>query len=103
MSHLEPQLADEKGVFVAASDYLKALPGSIAKWLPGTTILLGTDGYGRSDTRDCLRNFFEVDARHIAYAALGALAREKRVKMSLVKKARKQLDIDTEKANPLFS
>jgi pyruvate dehydrogenase E1 component len=103
LSYLQQQLVDEKGVFITASDYLKALPGSIAKWLPGTTILLGTDGYGRSDTRDCLRDFFEVDARHIAYAALGALAREKRLKMSLVKKARKQLDIDTEKTNPLSS
>jgi pyruvate dehydrogenase E1 component len=103
LSYLQKQLVNEKGVFITASDYLKALPGSIAKWLPGTTILLGTDGYGRSDTRDCLRDFFEVDARHIGYAALGALAREKRIKMSLVKKARKQLDIDAEKTNPLFS
>ena len=103
LSYLQQQLVNEKGVFITASDYLKALPGSIAKWLPGTTILLGTDGYGRSDTRDCLRDFFEVDARHIAYAALGALARENRVKMSLVKKARKQLDIDTGKTNPLFT
>jgi pyruvate dehydrogenase E1 component len=90
-------------VFIAASDYLKALPASVAKWLPGPTILLGTDGYGRSDTRESLRDFFEVDARHIAYAALGALAREKRVKMSIVKKARKQLEIDPEKTNPLFA
>jgi pyruvate dehydrogenase E1 component len=103
LSYLQQQLVDEKGVFITASDYLKALPGSIAKWLPRPTILLGTDGYGRSDTRDRLRDFFEVDARHIAYAALGALARDKRVKISLVKKARKQLDIDTEKTNPLFS
>jgi pyruvate dehydrogenase E1 component len=103
LSYLQQQLVDEKGVFIAASDYLKALPGSIAKWLPGPTVLLGTDGYGRSETRDRLRDFFEVDARHIAYAALGALAREKRVKMSLVRKARKLLDIDAEKANPLFT
>ena len=102
-SYLQEQLANEKGVFVAASDYLKALPATIAKWLPGRSILLGTDGYGRSDTRASLRNFFEVDARHIAYAALGALAQEKRVKMSLVQKARKALNVDTEKPNPLFS
>ncbi len=102
-SYLQQQLVDEKGAFVAASDYLKALPASIAKWLPGPSILLGTDGYGRSDTRASLRDFFEVDARHIAYAALGVLAREKRVKMSLVKDACKKLDIDPERSNPLFN
>ncbi len=103
LSYLQQQLVDEKGAFVAASDYLKALPASIAKWLPGPSILLGTDGYGRSDTRASLRDFFEVDARHIAYAALGVLAREKRVKMSLVKDACKKLDIDPERSNPLFN
>ncbi len=102
-SYLQQQLVDEKGAFVAASDYLKALPASIAKWLPGPSILLGTDGYGRSDTRASLRDFFEVDARHIAYAALGVLAREKRVKMSLVKDACKKLDIEPERSNPLFN
>ena len=103
LSYLQQQLADEKGVFIAASDYLKALPATIAKWLPGPSVLLGTDGYGRSDTRACLRDFFEVDARHIAYAAIGAMAQAKRVKMSLVKQARKKLDIDTEKTPPLMS
>jgi pyruvate dehydrogenase E1 component len=101
--HLEQQLTGETGVFVAASDYLKALPASIAKWVPGPLVLLGTDGYGRSDTRDALRDFFEVDARHIAYAALSAMAREKRVSLAVVKKARKQLDIDPDKSNPVFS
>lgn len=103
LSYLQQQLVDEKGVFVAASDYLKALPATIAKWLPGTSILLGTDGYGRSDTRASLRDFFEVDARHIAYAALAAMAQEKRVKVSLVQKARKNLDISPERPNPLFN
>ena len=70
VSHLEPQLAAEKGVFVAASDYLKALPAMIAKWVPGPLFVLGTDGYGRSENREALRDFFEVDAHHIAYTAL---------------------------------
>jgi pyruvate dehydrogenase E1 component len=102
-SYLETQLADEKGVFVAASDYLKALPGSIAKWVPGPMVLLGTDGYGRSDSRSALRDFFEVDARHIAFASLGALARAKRVKPAVVEKARRQLEIDPGKASPRFA
>jgi pyruvate dehydrogenase E1 component len=102
-SYLQQQLSAEKGVFVAATDYLKALPAIVAKWIPGETVLLGTDGYGRSDTRSALRDFFEVDARHIAFAALVALAREKRLTLSVVEKAAKRLDIDPEKANPLFA
>ena len=102
LCYLQKQLADEKGVFIPVSDHLKAFPATIAKWLPGPSILLGTDGYGRSETREVLRDFFEVDARHIAYAALGAMAKEKRIKMSLLKKARQKLDIDTERTNPLF-
>ncbi len=88
---------------MAATDYLKALPAIVAKWIPGQLVLLGTDGYGRSDTRAALRHFFEVDARHIAFAALAAMARENRVKPSVVKKAAKQLDIDPQKTDPLFS
>jgi pyruvate dehydrogenase E1 component len=57
---------------VAATDYLKVLPAMVAKWIPGETLVLGTDGYGRSDGRRALRDFFEVDARHIAYTALVA-------------------------------
>jgi pyruvate dehydrogenase E1 component len=97
---LQKQLSSEKGVFVAATDYLKALPAIVAKWIPGRTVVLGTDGYGRSDTRPALRGFFEVDARHIAFAALAALAAEGRVKPSVVKKAGRKLDIDPEKKDP---
>jgi len=103
LSFIEKQTAKEKGVFVAASDYLKALPASIAKFLPGPVTLLGTDGYGRSDTRAALRDFFEVDARHIAFAALSAMAREKKVDTTVIRKARKELEIDPQRANPLFS
>ncbi|MGD9333194.1 MAG: pyruvate dehydrogenase (acetyl-transferring), homodimeric type [Desulfobacterales bacterium] len=102
LCHLETQLADEKGVFVAASDYLKALPAMIAKWVPGPLLILGTDGYGRSEDRATLRDFFEVDARHIAYTALCGMARAKRIKPALVTKARKDLSIEAGKPNPLF-
>ena len=100
--YLQKQIANEKGVFIAASDYIKALPSSIAKYFPGPTVLLGTDGYGRSDTRAALRDFFEVDARHIAFAALSVLAQEKKIDAAAVGKARKQLDIDPKRVNPLF-
>ncbi|MFZ5979522.1 MAG: pyruvate dehydrogenase (acetyl-transferring), homodimeric type [Candidatus Zixiibacteriota bacterium] len=96
-------LAKEEGVFVAASDYLKALPSAIARWLPGPLIALGTDGYGRSETRESLRDFFEVDARYITLAALYNLTRQKEIKPVTVRKAIKDLEINPEKLNPLFS
>ncbi|HDL19221.1 MAG TPA: pyruvate dehydrogenase (acetyl-transferring), homodimeric type, partial [Bacteroidetes bacterium] len=91
----------EKVPIVAASDYVKAVPASIAKWLPGEVTVLGTDGFGRSDTRRKLRDFFEVDARYITLAALNALFREGKIKPEIVKKAMKELQIDAKKLNPL--
>ncbi|MBD3232576.1 MAG: pyruvate dehydrogenase (acetyl-transferring), homodimeric type [candidate division Zixibacteria bacterium] len=101
--YIRKALADEKGVFVAASDYLKSLPGSIARWIPGQFITLGTDGYGRSDTREKLRDFFEVDARHIAFAALYAMFQEDKIKKDVIDKAIKKLEINPEKPNPIYS
>ncbi len=66
-------LAGEAGVFVAASDYMKALPLSIARWVPGPFVVLGTDGYGLSESRPDLRTWFEVSAEYVAWAALAAL------------------------------
>jgi pyruvate dehydrogenase E1 component len=94
---------DAPGVFVAASDYLKVLPDSIDRWLPKRLQALGTDGFGRSDSRAALRNFFEVDARFIAVAALYALAQEKQIEPDVVAKAITELGIDTEKPNPAIS
>ena len=96
-------LKNAKGVFVAATDYVKALPESISQWLPGPLFALGTDGFGRSDGRKHLRNFFEVDARYIVIAALHSLARDGKVEPEVVNQAIKDLDIDAEKANPLIS
>ena len=102
VSYIQQCLEDEQdGVFVAASDYMKALPCSIAKWLPGRLVALGTDGYGRSDTRAELRNYFEVDARYITFAALHALALEGRIENEIVTDAMKRMDIDPNKINPL--
>jgi pyruvate dehydrogenase E1 component len=101
-SFLQRQTEKDAGVFVAVSDYLKVLPESIARQLPGPAFILGTDGYGRSDTRQALRDFFEVDVRHIAFAALSMLAREKKLPSSTVKRARKTLDIEPNRTNPLF-
>lgn len=95
--------AEGTQVTVAASDYMKSLPESISSWIPGRLIALGTDGFGRSEGRDELRNFFEVDHRYVVIAALYALAREGEVEYSAVKKAIGDLDIDPEKANPMIS
>ena len=97
---LSSLLSKEQGVFVAASDYMKVLPASIAKWVPGPLHCLGTDGFGRSDGRAELRDFFEVDARYIAVAALRSLAEQGAVKADLVAKAIKDLDINPDKLNP---
>ena len=88
---------------MAASDYVKALPLSIGNWIPGRFIALGTDGFGRSESRAALRDFFEVDYRFIALAALQGLAAEKLIKPEIVQKAIKDLKIDLEKPNPLTS
>ncbi|WP_121666539.1 pyruvate dehydrogenase (acetyl-transferring), homodimeric type [Mesonia aquimarina] len=97
---IEQQLKDEKGTFIAASDYVKALPEAIASYFPEKLISLGTDGFGRSDNRAALRGFFEVDAEHIAYAALYGLAQQNQISMEELKKAAKKLTIDPKKINP---
>ena len=94
---------DAPGVFVAASDYLKVLPDAIDRWLPRTLHSLGTDGFGRSETRAALRDFFEVDARFIVLATLHALMQEKQVDAKVVAQAIKDLGIDSEKADPAVS
>jgi len=101
VSFLERQLSGEDGVHVAASDYMKVLPAMIAKWVPGRYAILGTDGYGRSDQRAEMRDFFEVDSRHIAFAALHELAEDDRISPSVVKEAVKKLRIDRNKPNPV--
>jgi pyruvate dehydrogenase E1 component len=96
-------LGQEKGVIVAASDYMKVLPASIAAWMPSVPLCLGTDGFGRSDGRAALRDFFEVDARHIAAGALAQLARAGEMEPAAAERAFEELEIDPEKANPVFA
>ncbi len=91
MPFVTQALKDAPGVLVAASDYMKVLPESIAQWLPRPLVALGTDGFGRSESRAALRDFFEVDAKHIVLATLTALAREKQIKLDVLQKAVKDL------------
>jgi pyruvate dehydrogenase E1 component len=99
-SYVEQVLEKEQGPFVAVSDNMKLVPDQIAPWVPGGLTTLGTDGFGRSDTRERLRRFFEVDAACIAVATLYALAERKQIEMSVVAKAIRDLDVDPEKAAP---
>jgi pyruvate dehydrogenase E1 component len=92
--------ADTQGPIIAASDYLKALPDLVDRWLPRPLTSLGTDGFGRSENRASLRNHFEVDARFVALATLTALAKDGQVDTKVVQKAIKDLEIDPEKPNP---
>ncbi len=98
--YLRHALGDRRRPFVAVSDWVKALPDLVAKWLPGPLTSLGTDGLGRSDSRAALRDFFEVDGRHTAVAALAALAREGEVPPSTVQEAMQRFEIDATGADP---
>jgi len=91
----------DPGVYVAVSDYMKLLPDSVAKWMPRPFITLGTDGFGRSESRAALREFFEVDARFIALAALAALAKRGDIEKDVAAKAVRDLKIDPDKVNPM--
>ncbi|MCP3665299.1 MAG: pyruvate dehydrogenase (acetyl-transferring), homodimeric type [Gammaproteobacteria bacterium] len=95
--YLTDVMADESGVFVAASDYMKSLPLSIAPWIPGRYQVLGTDGFGMSEARPELRDHFEIDARFITVAALHALAQEGAIKSETVADAIKHFAINPEK------
>jgi pyruvate dehydrogenase E1 component len=101
-SYLEDVLAGETGPFIAVSDYMKIVPDQIAPWVPGGLTTLGTDGFGRSDTRGKLRRFFEVDAESTVIATLWALARRGDVDRAIVSQAISDLDYDPEKAFPFL-
>jgi pyruvate dehydrogenase E1 component len=96
-------LGNTEGVIVAASDYVKILPGAIDRWAPRRVTALGTDGFGRSEGRASLRDFFEVDAKHIVLATLDDLAREGTIDVKVARQAIKDLGINPEKPNPALS
>ncbi|MGB6959589.1 MAG: pyruvate dehydrogenase (acetyl-transferring), homodimeric type [Candidatus Acidiferrum sp.] len=101
--YLTECLADAPGVLVAASDYLKTLPNMVSKWMPRRLASLGTDGFGRSEGRASLRDFFEVDARFITLATLHELYSDGKIERAVVDKAMKELGINPEKSNPVVS
>jgi pyruvate dehydrogenase E1 component len=101
VSYLEEVLGKEEGVFVAASDFLRQVPEMISRWVPEGLFPLGTDGFGRSETRAALRRHFEVDAECIAYFTLTQLADRGTIKPEVLPKALKKLNIDPDKIDPV--
>jgi pyruvate dehydrogenase E1 component len=99
-SHLATTLADVQGPVVAVSDYMTAVADQVARWIPGRFVPLGTDGYGRSDTREALRRFFEVDAGHVVVATLSSLAQDGHVAPDVVWDAVRRYDIDPDRTDP---
>jgi pyruvate dehydrogenase E1 component len=96
-------LAGAPGVLVAATDYLKTLPSMISQWVPRRMATLGTDGFGRSEGRASLREFFEVDSRFIVLATLNELFLDGKIEGAVVQKAIADLGINAEKPNPVNS
>jgi pyruvate dehydrogenase E1 component len=101
-SYVESVLEQEKGVFVAVSDNMRMVPDQIEKWVPGGMFTLGTDGFGRSETRENLRRFFEVDTASIVIGVLYQLSAKKKIKQDVVAKAIKKLGVNPKKVYPEF-
>ena len=101
LAHVTHCLQGAPGPVIAVSDYVKTLSDMMSRWIPQPLVSLGTDGFGRSDGREALRDFFEVDANHIVYTTLATLAREGKIGIDTVMKARVALGIDADKPNPL--
>jgi pyruvate dehydrogenase E1 component len=99
-SHVENALSVHHGPVIAVSDYVTAVPDLIRAWVPRRYVALGTDGYGRSDTRENLRRFFEMDRHHIAVAALAALADEGAINRDIVADAVRRYGIVATAAAP---
>ena len=101
LSYVAQCLSEGRGPVVAATDYIRSYADQIRAFVPQRYEVLGTDGFGRSDTRAKLRQFFEVNRYYVAVAALKALADDDVIAASVVADAIRKYDIDPEKPNPL--
>ena len=102
-SFLERSIEGAEGPFIAASDFVRAVPEQLNPWIPGGLYALGTDGMGRSDTRENLRRHFEMDAHYVTLAALYRLYQTGQLAVEQVAAALRELEIDPEKVNPMFA
>ena len=100
-SYISQCMDDQDGVVVASTDYMRLYAEQLRPWIKQRYVVLGTDGFGRSDTRERLRSFFEVDRYHVVVATLSALADEGTIKYDVVAKAIKQYKIDADATNPV--
>jgi pyruvate dehydrogenase E1 component len=101
ISIIQETISDEESPIVASTDYMKSYAEQIANFIPNKFISLGTDGYGRSDSREALRSFFEVDRYFIVIASLKALVDTKKIDNDLLNKAIKKYKINGDKPNPV--
>jgi pyruvate dehydrogenase E1 component len=101
MTYVAQCLGDREGPFIAASDYMKIVPDQIRGWVRGNYVVLGTDGYGRSDTRAALREHFEVNRNHIVVTALKTLADEGKLDVATVAEAIDRLGVDPDRPDPV--
>jgi pyruvate dehydrogenase E1 component len=99
-SYVEECLRGRRGPVVASTDYVRGFADQIRAWIPRRYVVLGADGYGRSDTRDALRDFFEIDRRHVTLAALKALADEGTIETDRVAEGMRKYDIGSERPDP---
>jgi pyruvate dehydrogenase E1 component len=102
-SYLESALDGLTGPFISSSDNVRLVADQIREWVPGDYVVLGTDGFGRSDTREQLRRHFEIDAESVTFATLNALAKDGNFDKRRLPKALKDLNIDPEKVDPLYA
>ena len=100
INYIAQCLKDAKGPVIASTDYMKSFAEQIQRFVPNKFVALGTDGYGRSDSREALRDFFEVDRRYVVLAALKALSDEGKLPASTVAEAVKKYHLDSNKPNP---
>jgi pyruvate dehydrogenase E1 component len=101
VAHVTKLLKDAPGPVIASTDYIRALVDQIRAYVPQKFVVLGTDGFGRSDTREALRHFFEVDRYWVTVAALNALADEGTIERKVVGEAIKKYNLDPSKPNPM--
>jgi pyruvate dehydrogenase E1 component len=102
-AYVSRTLATAEGAVVAVTDSMRAVPDQISRWIHQPYLSLGTDGFGRSDTREALRRFFEVDAEHITAAVLSVLSEMGEVKPEAVADAIKRYKIDPDRPSPLLT
>jgi pyruvate dehydrogenase E1 component len=102
-SFIQEQITDSESPIIASTDYMKSFADQVSNFIPNHFVSLGTDGYGRSDSREALRSFFEVDRYYIVIAALKALSDQNKIDVSMVADAIKKYNIDLTKTNPALS